>query len=179
VALAIGIGVLIGFPLLDWFVIRFVALHPDETVGGYFIVGWSVVFIFLCFGIMWWLFRLWDRPPIRMRIFTDRIEFVLSSGVVRTVHWKDPSMRLDVIVRTGDPRIPRESMVMLEASIVPRPAYHMLTPVIPQTYIPYGADETIINGARSANLSIREESYTPDFSGGSPRRWILHRIGRP
>lgn len=163
---------------LDFILVGFAARNAPSAPTAYFLVVLSLGFIIPPLAAGWYFFRAWSRPPVRVRIYRERIEFGLSSGTVRVLRWGRLAPRLDVLDRTGDSRVPLDSKVVLIATEYRQYFYHFVSPVIPYTFVPAGTTGPILELARSSGLPIREVPYSNSLSGDPSRTWVRYRIGR-
>lgn len=175
-ALAGGIVAVIGFSVLAYLVLAFAGSHPAEAQPAYVLVAVSALFAYLCFGLGWWLYRAWARPPVALRVLPNEVEFLFPSGRTQMIEWTRLRGRLDIIVRTTDKRTPPDAKVWLIASTNERPWMVIWAPVIPDTFIPEGAVTAILEAARKAGMWVSEETYLPAFSFDNSRSWTLFRV---
>jgi len=176
-ALSLAIASVGGFVVLDLKLIQFAANNPSRSGSAYLLVALSVLFAFQCFSLLWWRFRVWARPPVRVRFSSEKFEFLMASGRTLEVRWVEGKPRVDMVVRSGDDSVPFDSKVWLVVTLSRRYHYHVLSRVIPYTYIPGAAVAAVLGISRQAGLPIQEIAYTPGFSNDPSRTWTLYRIG--
>lgn len=177
-ALSGGVSAISGFSLLDALALRATASTPSEALVAYMFIAFSLLFAYLCFAVGWWLFRAWAPPPTRLTIRLEGVDFELSSGKTLQVRWAQPESRMDIVVRKTDPRTPPESMVWVIAFLAARPVQKVWAPIVPDAFIPEHAVRPILDTARIAGATVREESYLPAFSGDPARSWKLYRVSK-
>lgn len=174
--LAGGVAAVIGFCVLACLVLEFAGTHPSESQPAYVLVAVSALFAYLCFGLGWWLYRAWARPPVALRVLPNGVEFRSPSGRTRIIEWIHLRGRLDIIVRTTDKKTPPDAKVWLIASPNERPWMVIWAPVIPDTFIPVEGVTAILEAARKAGMWVSEQKYLPALSFDSSRSWTLFRV---
>jgi hypothetical protein len=131
------------------------AAPPSEKIAA-IIIGAIGLFVgYMCLSLVVIPLKYWGRPPEKLTVRPDGIEFLFQNGGPQTFSWTEKAGRVDVVIRAAAPGVPEVARVRMTVlnSNENRLAWRR---VIPLTYLPESAATAVVASARFAGCRIEE-----------------------
>ena len=156
--LALGLTGALVFGVLDTLVLRFGLAHPAILGFAIFNAAMGLLALYIAFNLPFRYFRLRARPPVRLRILKDKLEFTLETGEIRSLNTLDTRPAIFGSVYAAHVRGPPQARVMVRVRRDLGDEYFPWRKPIPYGYLPAEAVPALIKWAREAGLEVRESS---------------------
>ncbi len=122
-------------------------------------------------------YRLWSRPPTRVEVNDNGLTFLLAGGESRAFSWDNVDLRVEVLMRDRDPKVPPDARFRIFATMSPSETRRAWRQIVPLTYVSENAAGHILDEARRFGVAVTEDPGPQPFSFVSSRRGRLYRIG--
>jgi hypothetical protein len=134
------------------------------ATGRFFDLGAAVFVGYLCLSALWIPFRYLAPPPVVMEVRPEGLCFRSSTGKLRTLRWEDKSLRIELLARTGPPKMPAEASFRLwsmgggwDYSLVWRR-------VMPIAYLTSTGFDAVLVAAQAAHMRIARIEHAGSLS---------------
>jgi len=172
----VGIAVAAGLAVLLLEVVEFGLATPCDLGAASFIAACGFGFELLILGLACFPIRFWARPPIELQVAPDGLVFALADGARLSLRWNDRNPRIDIVVRANDPAVPTQAQYRIMATHDLGDRRLPWRKAIPLTYVPPEAIVAILNSARSAGLTIKEEENFHAISSFASKPGTFYQV---
>jgi hypothetical protein len=119
----------------------------------YAFAGVGVLFGFLSLSLAWIPVRFWAQPPVKIQVREGGLKLWDRSGVETQLNWTLSSVRLELLVRSGDGQGtgPSDRIWVAPGTRALRLPWR---PLIPLIYTTRDGAKQLLSATRAANLSV-------------------------